>query len=119
MAKTCDGKTTEQKVDFLNKVCEQKLEPYIAKCFDELADYSNAFKNVVMKREVIANKGIWVAKKRYMLNVLDEKVLDLQTLNLNLWVLRQLNHLHHKFVELKLKRQSKLLCQKNKLIYII
>ena len=54
-------------VDFLNKVCENKLEPYIAKCFDELADYSNAFKNaMVMKREVIANKGIWVAKKRYM-----------------------------------------------------
>jgi len=74
VAKTCEGKTTEQKVDFLNKVCEQKLEPYIAKCFDELADYSNAFKNaMVMKREVIANKGIWVAKKRYMLNVLDEE----------------------------------------------
>ena len=61
--KTCQGKTTEQITDFLNKVCEQKLEPYIEKCFDELADYSNAFKNaMVMKREVIANKGIWVAK---------------------------------------------------------
>jgi len=72
--KTCQGKTNEQITDFLNKVCEQKLEPYIAKCFDELADYSNAFKNaMVMKREVIANKGIWVAKKRYMLNVLDEE----------------------------------------------
>ena len=72
--KTCQGKTNEQITDFLNKVCEQKLEPYIEKCFDELADYSNAFKNaMVMKREVIANKGIWVAKKRYMLNVLDEE----------------------------------------------
>ena len=72
--KTCQGKSKEQIVDFLNKVCENKLEPYIAKCFDELADYSNAFKNaMVMKREVIANKGIWVAKKRYMLNVLDEE----------------------------------------------
>ena len=72
--KTCQGKSTEQIVDFLNKVCENKLEPYIAKCFDELADYSNAFKNaMVMKREVIADKGIWVAKKRYMLNVLDEE----------------------------------------------
>ena len=72
--KTCQGKTTEQIVNFLDRVCEQKLEPYIAKCFDELADYSNAFKNaMVMKREVIANKGIWVAKKRYMLNVLDEE----------------------------------------------
>ena len=72
--KTCQGKTQEQITDFLNKVCEQKLEPYIEKCFNELADYSNAFKNaMVMKREVIANKGIWVAKKRYMLNVLDEE----------------------------------------------
>ena len=26
-----------------------------------------------MKREVIADKGIWTAKKRYMLNVLDEE----------------------------------------------
>ena len=72
--KTCQGKTNEQITDFLNKVCEQKLEPYIEKCFDELADYSNAFKNaMVMKREVIADKGIWVAKKRYMLNVIDEE----------------------------------------------
>ena len=28
---------------------------------------------MVMKREVIADKGIWTAKKRYMLNVLDEE----------------------------------------------
>ena len=66
MAKTCEGKTTEQKVDFLNKVCEQKLEPYIAKCFDELADYSNAFKNVVMKREVIAKRYMGCKEKIYV-----------------------------------------------------
>ena len=42
-----------------------------------------------MKREVIANKGIWVAKKRYMLNVLDEEGVRLADLNLNLWVLRR------------------------------
>ena len=72
VAKTCQGKTNDQIADFLGKVCDNKIEPYIEKCFDELADYSNAFKNaMVMKREVIANKGIWVAKKRYMLNVLD------------------------------------------------
>ena len=72
--KTCEGKTNDQIADFLGKVCDNKLEPFIAKCFDELADYSNAFRNaMVMKREVIANKGIWIAKKRYMLNVLDEE----------------------------------------------
>jgi len=83
--KTCEGKTNDQIADFLGKVCDNKLEPYIAKCFDELADYSNAFKNaMVMKREVIANKGIWIAKKRYMLNVLDEEGIRLSKPKLKL-----------------------------------
>ena len=72
--KTCEGKDNEQVCNFLNKVVDSRIEPFLEKCFGELADYTNAFKNcMVMKREVIANKGIWVAKKRYMLNVLDEE----------------------------------------------
>ena len=72
--KTCKNKTDQQVCDFLAKVCDNKLEPFIAKQFEDVADYTNAFKNaMVMAREVIANKGIWVAKKRYMLNVLDEE----------------------------------------------
>jgi DNA polymerase elongation subunit (family B) len=72
--KTCEGKDNEQICNFLNKVVDSRIEPFLEKCFDELSDYTNAFKNcMVMKREVIANKGIWVAKKRYMLNVLDEE----------------------------------------------
>ena len=45
--KTCKDKTKDEIVNFLDKVCEQKLEPYIAKCFSELSDYTNAFKNVL------------------------------------------------------------------------
>jgi len=72
--KTCKGKTDQQICDFIGKVCDNKLEPYIKKQFEDVADYTNAYKNaMVMAREVIANKGIWVAKKRYMLNVLDEE----------------------------------------------
>jgi DNA polymerase elongation subunit (family B) len=71
---TCKNKTEDQVCNFLNKVVDSRVEPFLNKCFEELADYTNAFKNcMVMKREVIANKGIWVAKKRYMLNVLDEE----------------------------------------------
>ena len=82
---TCKDKTTEQIVDFLGKVADNKIEPYIAKCFDELADYSNAFKNaMVMKREVIADKAIWVAKKRYMLNVIDDEGVRLRKPKLKL-----------------------------------
>jgi DNA polymerase elongation subunit (family B) len=71
---TCKNKTDDQICNFIDKVVNSRIEPFLNKCFEELADYTNAFKNcMVMKREVIANKGIWVAKKRYMLNVLDEE----------------------------------------------
>ena len=61
---------TEKVVDFLDKVCSEKLEPYIDECYDELADYMNAYdQKMVMKREAIASKGLWTAKKRYVLSV--------------------------------------------------
>jgi len=57
-------------VKALDKFCEEKIEPYIDSCYQELADYMNAFdQKMQMKREVIADKGIWTAKKRYILNV--------------------------------------------------
>ncbi len=71
---TCKDKTKEETLRFLNKVVSSRIEPFIDKCFDELAEYTNAIEQkMVMKREVIADKGIWTAKKRYMLNVLDEE----------------------------------------------
>ena len=61
-------------VDFVNKACTEKFEPFIDKAYQELADYMNAFdQKMQMKREVIANKGIWTAKKRYILNVYDSE----------------------------------------------
>ena len=71
---TCKDKSKVDTLKFLNKVVSSRIEPFIDKCFAELADYTNAIGNkMVMKREVIADKGIWTAKKRYMLNVLDEE----------------------------------------------
>ena len=72
--KTCQNKTIDQKVNFIDKVAQQKIEPFIEKCFNDLSDYTNAFEQrMVMKREVIADKAIWTAKKRYMLHVLDDE----------------------------------------------
>lgn len=59
---------------FMDKVCIDKLEPYIDKCYDELRDYVNGFEQKMkMKRECIADKGIWTAKKRYILNVYNQE----------------------------------------------
>ena len=64
----------EKIVDFIDKACQEKIEPFIDKAYEELATYMNAFdQKMFMKREVIANKGIWTAKKRYILNVWDSE----------------------------------------------
>jgi DNA polymerase elongation subunit (family B) len=64
----------EKRVDYLDKVCGEVLEKKIKKSFDDLANLMNAYTPFLkMKREAIANKGIWTAKKRYILNVYDNE----------------------------------------------
>ena len=61
-------------VDFLNNAGQDKILDVLTKGYDELADYTNAFQQkMVMGREIIADRGIWTAKKRYILNVLDNE----------------------------------------------
>ena len=63
-------KTDESVVRFLDKVCQTKFEPFIESSYEALAKYVSAYdQKMIMKRENIANKGIWTAKKRYILNV--------------------------------------------------
>ena len=67
-------KTTKSVVSFLDKVAQVELEQYIESCYQELADYVNAYdQKMQMKRENIADRGIWTAKKRYILNVWDSE----------------------------------------------
>jgi len=67
-------KTSKSVVGFLNKVCENEFEPYIESSYEELAGYVNAYdQKMFMKRENIADRGIWTAKKRYILNVWDSE----------------------------------------------
>ena len=59
-------------IDFLDTIAKEKIEPFIDKSYKELADYVSAYdQKMQMKREVIADKGIWTAKKRYILNAWD------------------------------------------------
>ena len=75
-----DGETKVSKpkistiVDFLDKSAEEILIPFIEKKFQELSETMNAYENKMqMGREVIADKGMWTAKKRYILNVWDSE----------------------------------------------
>ena len=67
-----EGTPTEKIVNFLDKIASEKLEPFIDKSYQHLAREMNALEQkMFMAREVIADKGIWTAKKRYILNVHD------------------------------------------------
>lgn len=68
-----DKKVDEQKiVDALDEFIEAKIQPFMDSSYAELANYMNAYKQkMMMKRETIANKGIWRGKKMYILNCWD------------------------------------------------
>jgi DNA polymerase elongation subunit (family B) len=57
-------------VAFLDKICKEHFEPCISKAYDKLYANMNCHKpRMEMGREAIADRGIWTAKKRYILNV--------------------------------------------------
>ena len=57
-------------VKFLDKICQEHFEPALAKAYDKLFRKMNCHKpRMEMGREVIADRGVWTAKKRYILNV--------------------------------------------------
>jgi DNA polymerase elongation subunit (family B) len=75
-----NGGNTKDIVDFIDTVCKEKITPFINKSFKKLADYMNAYEQkMFMKRENIFDKGIWVAKKRYILNVWDKEGIRYET----------------------------------------
>ena len=69
-----EGLGTEKVITFLDKICKDKVEPFIDEMYKDLHAYINSYEQkMVMKRESIADKGIWTAKKRYILNVYDSE----------------------------------------------
>lgn len=61
-------------VDYVNLVCKERVEPWIEKVYERMAEETNAYQNcMVMKREVIASRGVWKAKKMYALYVYDSE----------------------------------------------
>ena len=72
VSKFLGAKVTDKNkiVSIIDQVCQDKLEPFIEDSYQKLASYVNAYdQKMQMKRENIADRGIWTAKKRYILNV--------------------------------------------------
>mgnify|MGYP003332596925 CR=1 FL=1 len=57
-------------ISLMDKICEEKIQPFIDRSYNELATYVHAYQQKMqMKREGLSDRGIWTAKKRYILNV--------------------------------------------------
>jgi DNA polymerase elongation subunit (family B) len=65
---------TTKIINFMDQVYKTKLKKVLDTSCQELADYTHAFaQKMNMKREALADVGIWTAKKRYVLNVCDSE----------------------------------------------
>lgn len=65
-----DTSDTRKVISIMDKICEDKFQPMISKSYLEFAEYVHAYaQRMNMKREALADKGIWTAKKRYIMNV--------------------------------------------------
>jgi DNA polymerase elongation subunit (family B) len=65
-----DVPETKKVIQYIDKICKERIEPFIDRSYQELAEYMHAYaQKMQMKRENIADKGIWKAKKMYILNV--------------------------------------------------
>ena len=71
---------SEKVIQFMDRVCESKIQPFIDQSYSELATYVNAYaQKMQMKREGLSDKGIWTAKKRYILNVYNNEGVQYET----------------------------------------
>jgi DNA polymerase elongation subunit (family B) len=66
--------SVKDNIALMDKICEQKIKPFIDKSYSDLKDYLNAYaQKMIMKREALADQGIWMAKKNYILSVYDNE----------------------------------------------
>lgn len=67
-------KDMDKLIDILDKIGTEQIEPCISVAMDGLVEYTHAYeKKIFFKREAIADKAIWIAKKRYAMNVYDNE----------------------------------------------
>lgn len=70
MGPVVDKFAPKDPVKFLDKICSEHFEKTLAQAYKEFFFVMNGYTpRMEMAREVIADRGIWTAKKRYILNV--------------------------------------------------
>ena len=112
--KVFEGKpSTNEAIKFMDKVCDGKIQSFIDKSYKDLADYIHAYdQKMVMKREVLADKGLWTAKKRYVLNVHDSEGVRYSTPKLKIMGLEMIKSSTPYAIRQKMKQLTKIIVTK-------
>ena len=107
--------TDKQKViSVMDKICEEKIQPYIDKSYKELADYVHAYdQKMQMKREGLSDKGVWTAKKRYILNVYNNEGVQYAEPNMKVMGLEMIKSSTPSAIREKMKASIKLMMTGN------
>ena len=105
-----EEKSTVKVISFMDKVCETKIQPFIDISYKELADYVHAFEQKMeMKREGLSDKGIWTAKKRYILNVHNNEGVQYKEPKLKVMGLEMIKSSTPSAVRVKMKESIKVM----------
>ena len=97
-------------IAFMDKICEDKIQPYIDKSYQELADYVHAYEQKMqMKREALADKAIWTAKKRYIMNVYNNEGVQYAEPHLKVMGLEMVKSSTPEFIRGKMEETIKLM----------
>lgn len=101
-------------IRFLDKVCEDKIQKFIDESYQELAEYVNAYKQkMIMKRESLADKAIWTAKKRYILNVYNNEGVEYKQPLLKIMGLEAVKSSTPSACRIKIKEAMKVIMEKD------
>jgi DNA polymerase elongation subunit (family B) len=102
------------KIKYMDKVCEEIFQPFIDNTYQKLAEYMNAYsQKMVMKREVLADKGIWIAKKNYVLNVHNSEGVQYATPKLKVLGLAMVRSSTPSVIRDELKKSVKVILEGN------
>jgi hypothetical protein len=105
-----EEKSTTKVISFMDKVCETKIQPFIDSSYQELADYVHAHEQKMeMKREALSDKGIWTAKKRYILNVHNNEGVQYKEPKLKVMGLEMIKSSTPSAVRVKMKESIKVM----------
>jgi DNA polymerase elongation subunit (family B) len=100
----------QQVIAFMDRVCEDKIQPYIDASYQELATYVHAYsQKMQMKREALSDKGIWTAKKRYILNVYNNEGVQYNEPDLKVMGLEMVKSSTPSVVRVKMKQAIQLM----------